>query len=167
MLRNLSPTSSSTVLQLIDVVDEDEVGNSSGNRTNLSNRSASTRSTGASYLTSGSTKKGGGNTKKSIKVVKSFDYLTPAVKKAFNHLRHAFTQVLILQHFDPKRPIQIKIDVLGYAIGKVLSQLTLDNLGRWHPVAYYLQKMFSAKTWYKTHNGDLLAIVKAFKTWRH
>ena len=27
--------------------------------------------------------------------------------------------------------------------------------------------MISAETWYKTHNQELLAIVKAFKIWRH
>ena len=27
--------------------------------------------------------------------------------------------------------------------------------------------MIPAKTWYETHDGEFLAIVKAFKTWRH
>ena len=27
--------------------------------------------------------------------------------------------------------------------------------------------MIFAETWYKTHNAELLAIVEAFKTWRH
>ena len=27
--------------------------------------------------------------------------------------------------------------------------------------------MIPVETWYKTHNGKLLAIVEAFKTWRH
>ena len=27
--------------------------------------------------------------------------------------------------------------------------------------------MIPAKTWYETYNGELLAIVKAFKTWKH
>ena len=27
--------------------------------------------------------------------------------------------------------------------------------------------MISAETWYETHNGELLTIVEAFKTWRH
>ena len=48
----------------------------------------------------------------------------------------------------------------------VLSQLTNDS-GRWHPVTYFLHKMIPAKTQYKTHDGELLAIVEAFKTWRH
>ena len=53
----------------------------------------------------------------------------------------------------------------GYTIGGVLSQLT--NSSQWHPVTYYSQKMILAKTWYKTHVGELLAIIKAFKTWQH
>ena len=28
-------------------------------------------------------------------------------------------------------------------------------------------KMIPAKTWYETHDSKLLAIVEAFKTWRH
>ena len=55
----------------------------------------------------------------------------------------------------------------GYATGKALSQLTLDNLGQWHLIAYFLKKMILAKTWYKTHNSEFLAKVKSFKTWRH
>ena len=91
MLRTLSPTGSSTILQSIDVADEDEVGKSGGNGTNLLNLSMSTKYTGAGYLTSKGTKRGGGNTKKGVKAARGFDYLTPAAKKAFNHLRHAFT----------------------------------------------------------------------------
>ena len=47
----------------------------------------------------------------------------------------------------------------------MLSQFT--DSGRWHPVAHYSRKMISAKTWYKTHDGELLAIVEAPKTWRN
>ena len=45
--------------------------------------------------------------------------------------------------------------------------MTLDDLDQWHLVAYYSQKMILAKTQYKTHDFKFLAIVKAFKTWRH
>ena len=31
----------------------------------------------------------------------------------------------------------------------------------------FLRKMILTETWYKTYNSELLAIVKAFKTWRH
>ena len=94
-------------------------------------------------------------------------YLTANAKQAFTQLRQAFTKALILQHFDPKYHIRIENDVSDYAIGRVLSRLTLNNLGQWHPVAFYSQKMIPAKTRYKTHNGKLLAIIEAFKIWRH
>ena len=122
------------------------MGKNGGNGTNLSNLSALIRSTGAGYLTSGCAKRGGGNNKKGVKAAKGSDYLTPAAKKAFNHLRHAFTQASIFQHFNSEQHIRIEIDVSGYAIGEVLSWLILDNLGQWHPGAYYSQKMISAKT---------------------
>ena len=94
------------------------------------------------------------------------NYLTSDAKKAFDQLRQAFTKALILQHFDPEQYIQVETDASGYAIGGVLSQLTNDS-GRWHPVAYFLRKMIPAKTRYETHDSELLAIVEAFKTWRH
>ena len=97
----------------------------------------------------------------------STGYLTSKAKLVFTQLRKAFTGALILQQFDWECHIRIETDASGYAIGGVLSQLTLDNLGQWHPVAFYSQKMIPAKTWYKTHDSELLAIVEAFKTWRH
>ena len=94
-------------------------------------------------------------------------YLSPNAKKVFNHLRHMFTKAPILQHFNPEWHIRIETNTSGYAIGAVLSRLTSDNLGQWHPVVYFSQKMILAKTCYKMHDGELLAIIKAFKTWKH
>ena len=45
--------------------------------------------------------------------------------------------------------------------------VTKTNLGQWHLIAFFSRKMIPAETWYKTHDGELLAIVEAFKTWRH
>ena len=98
-------------------------------------------------------------------------FLTPSAREAFNQLRQAFTEAPILRHFDPECHIRIETDASGYAIGGVLSQLTSDHLtsdqGQWHLVIYFFRKMIPAETRYKTHNGKLLAIVEAFKTWRH
>ena len=57
------------------------------------------------------------------------------------------------------------MDVLGYAISDILSQLTLE--GQLHPVAFFSCKMILMETRYKIHNGELLAIVEAFKTWKY
>ena len=104
-------------------------------------------------------------------------FLTPEARSAFNRLRLAFTEAPILWHFDPECHIRIKTDASGYAIGGVLSQLasgtspdgvvTKADLGQWHPIAFFSRKMIPAETRYETHDGKLLAIVKAFKMWRH
>ena len=107
------------------------------------------------------------NSSKSKKAVGPSDFLTPGAKLAFTELRQAFLKAPILHHFDPERHIRIEMDVSGYAIGGVLSQLTSDDLGRWHLVAFFSRKMIPAENRYKTHDGELLAIVEAFKIWRH
>ena len=56
-------------------------------------------------------------------------YLILETRLAFTSLRKAFTKATIFQHFDPECHIRIEINVSGYAIVKVLNQLTLDNLG--------------------------------------
>ena len=104
-------------------------------------------------------------------------FLTPEARSAFNRLRLAFTKALILRHFDPEYHIRIKTDTLGYAIGGVLSQLasgtspdgvvTKTYLDQWYSIAFFSRKMISAEIRYKIYDGELLAIVKAFKTWRH
>ena len=98
---------------------------------------------------------------------KAIGYLSPDARRAFTQLRQTFTKAPILWHFDSECHIQIEIDMSSYAIGGVLSQLTLDNFGRCHLLAYYLRKMIKAKTWYKTYNSEFLAIVEVFITWQH
>ena len=112
------------------------------------------------------------------------DFLTFEAKKTFIHLWKPFTKALILRHFDLKCHIWIETDVSSYAIGRVFSQMTLDQhfsghvtyknpnfskseIGQWHLVAFFCWKIIPVKTRYKTYNQELLAIVETFKTWRH
>ena len=104
-------------------------------------------------------------------------FLTPKARLAFIQLRQAFVEAPILYHFNPESHIRIETNASGYTISGVLSQLssgtkpdgvvTKDDLGQWYLVAFFSRKMIPTETWYKTHDGKLLAIVKAFKTWRH
>lgn len=73
----------------------------------------------------------------------------------------------ILNHFDLEHHIRILTGASGFVISKIVSQLTLDSLGRWHLVAFFLPKMIPTKIRYKTNNRKLLAIVEALMTWRH
>ena len=106
------------------------------------------------------------NLSKSKKTVKS-DFLIPKARLMFIELRQAFIKAPIFHHFDPEYHIQIKTNVLGYSINRVLSQLTSDDLDQWHPIAFFSYKIIPVETRYKTHDGKFLAIVKAFKIWRH
>src|ERR687884_1036585 len=90
--------------------------------------------------------------------------ITPQFKMAFKCLKNAFTRAPILRHFDPQLPIQLETDASDFAIGAVLSQ---PHEGRWHPVAFMSRKFIPAEINYEIHDKELLAIVDAFKVWRH
>ncbi len=57
-------------------------------------------------------------------------FLISRAKKTFTKLEQAFVEAPILNHFDSEHHIQIEIDVSGYAIGGIFSQLILDDLGQ-------------------------------------
>lgn len=57
----------------------------------------------------------------------------------------------------------MEINVSGYANGKILSQLTSDDLLQKHPAVFFFRRMISTETWYKTQDDKLLAIVETFK----
>ena len=78
-----------------------------------------------------------------------------------------FIEAPILNYFDPEDHIQIETDVSSYAIGEIFSQLILDDLGEWHPIAFFFRKMILAETRYKTYDNELLAIIEVFKTWKY
>ncbi len=76
----------------------------------------------------------------------SGSFLTADARRVFTELRQAFVEAPIHNHFDPERHIQIETDAGGYVIGEIFSQLTSDDLGRWHWVAFFSRKMIPAKT---------------------
>ncbi|EDN02416.1 hypothetical protein HCAG_00280 [Histoplasma mississippiense (nom. inval.)] len=90
---------------------------------------------------------------------------TESAQSAFNELKSRFMRAPLLAHFDPARRIQIEPDASTFAVAAILSQLQDD--GHWHPVAFWSRKLIDAETRYDTHDKELLAIVAAFKNWRH
>jgi hypothetical protein len=85
--------------------------------------------------------------------------------QAFRRLRDAFVKAPMLIHFNPTEPIRIETDASDFAMGAILSQP--DPGKTWHPCAYWSKKFIDAEIRYKTHDKELLAIVLAFKHWRH
>ena len=47
------------------------------------------------------------------------------------------------------------------------SIFSKSDIGQWHSVTLFSQKMIPAETWYETHDQEFLGIIEAFKTWRH
>jgi transposase InsO family protein len=93
-------------------------------------------------------------------------------KEAFESLKQAFMTPPLLIHFDPAKPILVLTDASGFAIAAILMQP--KNVGTphsrrsdWHPVAFYSQKMNETERRYEVHDQELMAIVLAFKHWRH
>ena len=75
-----------------------------------------------------------------------------------------FFKALILHHFDLEHYIRIETNVLGYTIDGVPSQLTSNDLGQWHPLAFFLLIITMTDIRYEIYNDELLAIIEIFKT---
>lgn len=101
------------------------------------------------------------------------DFSITKAKKAFLHLQKPFIKESILYYFDSECHICIETDVLGYAISKNLSQISLDypneyfsnlvnlknhsdfsesKIGQWHSVDFFSQKTISVRTWYEINH---------------
>ena len=84
--------------------------------------------------------------------------------EAFEELKRRFTSATIFAHFYPNRRTVIETDASDFALGAILSQY----LGkRFHPVAFHSRKLFDSERNYEIHDIELLAILDAFKEWKH
>jgi hypothetical protein len=83
--------------------------------------------------------------------------------KAFKQLKHCFTMVPILIHFNPNHECIVKTDASDFALGSTLSQITEDK--KLYPNAFHSRKFSPAEINYEIHDKELLAIVDSFKTW--
>ena len=95
---------------------------------------------------------------------------TEAAQESFQLLKDAFTSAPVLVHFDPSKKVRVETDASKFAIAGTISQQHETSDGtkqHWHPVAFWSRKLTGAERNYSTHDGELLAIVEAFKHWRH
>lgn len=60
-------------------------------------------------------------------------FFTPKANVAFNCLSQTFTKASIHYRFDPECHIRIKIDVSGFAISRIFSQLSLGYVTYTNP----------------------------------
>jgi len=90
---------------------------------------------------------------------------TRQAESAFRKLKWTFTEALILQLFNPVKPIILQTDASGFAIAGILN--LYDVFGVLRPVNFYSRKCSPAKKNYDTYDRELLAIVETLKQWRH
>jgi hypothetical protein len=91
---------------------------------------------------------------------------SPQCNTAFKHLKEAFTTAPILKKADPYWAFLLECNCSDFALGAVLSQ-ECPKEGLLHPVAYLSRSLIKSKQNYEIFNKELLAIVAAFKEWRH
>jgi len=83
---------------------------------------------------------------------------------AFLELLSAFEGAPLLRYFNPELPLRLETDASKWALSGILSQLFE---GRWHPIAFYSRQFKGPELNYGTPDQEMLAIVEAFKHWRH
>ena len=88
---------------------------------------------------------------------------TERQQKTFQQFKDACAKEPVLLNFKTGQPTQIKTDTSDQAVGACLCQQA-DS--KWHPVAYYSQKITQAEQNYDIHDKELLAVVNALKHWR-
>ncbi|XP_031120876.1 uncharacterized protein LOC116024113 [Ipomoea triloba] len=82
------------------------------------------------------------------------------VEFSFNSLKEKLINAPVLALLDFSKPFELQCDASGVGIGAVLSQG-----GR--PIAFYSEKLSSAREKWSTYEQELYAVVRALHTWRH
>ncbi|EAL17174.1 hypothetical protein CNBN1990 [Cryptococcus deneoformans B-3501A] len=85
-------------------------------------------------------------------------------RTSFEALKKSFTSVDLLHHYDLTKQLILETDASDYAIAGILSHEIDKKL---EPVAFFSHKMLPAELNYPIHDKEMLAIVSAFKEWRH
>ncbi|RFU81252.1 hypothetical protein TARUN_954, partial [Trichoderma arundinaceum] len=89
----------------------------------------------------------------------------PDVNQAFERLKNALISEPVLVMFDPTKEIEIETDASDFAIGGVIGQRNEE--GKLRPIAFFSKKLHGPELRYATYDKEFMAIVAAFKEWRH
>jgi hypothetical protein len=92
---------------------------------------------------------------------------SPEAQNTFQQLKERFTSAPILKYFEPSLPSTLEVDSSDTVTSGVLLQPAEKESKILHPIAYFSKKMLPAECNYSIGEKELLAIVNAFKEWRH
>ena len=90
---------------------------------------------------------------------------SPSCQSAFEALKCLFLSKPVLRLPDLSAPFAIATDASKYASGTILLQT--DPNGDWHPCSYLSQSFSPAEQNYDIYDHELLAVIRALKSWRH
>ena len=80
-------------------------------------------------------------------------------------MKEQFTKEPVLAALDLDKKIRMKVDVLDYATGRVLSMEDKDGLRR--PVVFLSKSLNEMERNYEIHDKEMLAIIRRLENWRH
>ena len=80
-------------------------------------------------------------------------------------LKKRFTQGPVLTALDLDRKMRIEVDVLDYAMRRILSMEGED--GKWRPVAFLSKSLNKTERNYEIHDKEMLAIIRRLESCRH
>ncbi|QRW19820.1 Retrotransposable element Tf2 protein [Rhizoctonia solani] len=86
-------------------------------------------------------------------------------QQSFTSLKKCLTSAPLLLQPDTTKQFYVECDASDYATGAILSQCNLE--GKLAPVAYLSKSLSPAKKNYDIFDKELLAVIRAFKEWRH
>ncbi|QRW23041.1 Retrotransposable element Tf2 protein [Rhizoctonia solani] len=88
-----------------------------------------------------------------------------AEQQSFDGLKKCLTLAPLLLQPDTTRQFYVECNASDYATGAILSQRNPE--GKLAPVAYLLKSLSPAEKNYNIFDKELLAVIRAFKEWRH
>ena len=91
---------------------------------------------------------------------------SPEASAAFTQLKNLFCSAPVLSHPDPAAQFVVEVDASESGVGAVLSQRSPSDQ-KLHPCAFFSRQLSPAERNYDVGNRELLAVVLAFKEWRH
>ena len=86
-------------------------------------------------------------------------------QRSFDALKAKFLEEPVLVMPDPLKPFTLETDMSNWAVGAVLKQRGSD--GELHPCGYMSHRLSDTEQRYQVYDCELLAIKKAFETWKH
>ena len=96
--------------------------------------------------------------KGSLKVLK----WNPEEVMAFNLLKKALLEKLVLFQVQPDKPFMMRVDASRYACGAVLEQ---ETDGKIHPVAFFSRKLSKGQQKWTPREQETYALVSALRKW--